>query len=283
MREAKRLVETSEKKEDHIENLNQTVLTLSDALMGAANLLQTSTSKFMKFIEFSKDLESLMERTQESHSIDEIKFEMEQFVHRDQRDILNDDYGLDRILKHKSEIHSTVSEGESKRQAAITALDKLTLSGESYTNSNDQNSSGSEREMLKIQVIRLKEDLKRAKDQRSVMYYREDKKTREIKQLYEEREKMIKQKQTLEDHHIKIQKDLSTEVNFLRKEVERLQSEKEDLEKEIIQTRNLPGFKVEIMTENERAKFETEIKSLRDDKDDLLKKLTSLSETDEIR
>lgn len=37
------------------------------------------------------------------------------------------------------------------------------------------------------------------------------------------------------------------------------------------------------MTENERGKFESEIKVLRDDKVDLMKKLTSLSETDEIR
>lgn len=43
--------------------------------------------------------------------------------------------------------------------------------------------------MLKIQVKRLKEDLKNAKDQWSIMYYREDKKTKELKQLYEEKDK----------------------------------------------------------------------------------------------
>jgi len=42
--------------------------------------------------------------------------------------------------------------------------------------------------MLKIQIKRLKEDLKAAKDQRSVMYYREDKKTKELKSLYEEKD-----------------------------------------------------------------------------------------------
>lgn len=78
-----------------------------------------------------------MERTQESHSIDEIKFEMEQFVHRDQEEVLNDDYGLDRIFKHKSEIHSIVAESESKRSVAISALDKLSLSGDTYHISND--------------------------------------------------------------------------------------------------------------------------------------------------
>ncbi len=42
--------------------------------------------------------------------------------------------------------------------------------------------------MLKIQIKWLKEDLKAAKDQWSVMYYWEDKKTKELKLLYEEKD-----------------------------------------------------------------------------------------------
>ena len=135
---------------------------------------------------------------------------------------------------------------------------------------------------LRDRITSLKEELKWAKEQRSVIYYREDKKTRELKKLYQEKEDLIRSIDKLksdlklkDDKRAQSERDYELQMTTLRGEVSWWKREAED-------NKTLPGFTVEVLNAGEKEVLTREIDWLKTTNQELEKKLTMLSESDEI-
>ena len=86
------------------------------------------------------------------------------------------------------------------------------------------------------------------KDQRSVKYYWEDKKTKELKGLYQEREQMIQKQEQMETKHSEQMIAMQAKVETLEQDLEDLKREKARLIKEAEENKTLPGFTVEVLS-----------------------------------
>lgn len=91
------------------------------------------------------------------------------------------------------------------------------------------------------------------------MYYREDKKTKELKALYDEKEKWVQDKITMEAEYSKSWRIMEEEISLYKKEIQWLEKERIWLEKENELHKNLPGFTLDILSEGEREALKKEI------------------------
>ena len=101
--------------------------------------------------------------------------------------------------------------------------------------------------------------------------------------MYEVRDKLQAEVENQKHKHHDDLLKIEEKLEIQRQTISDLQVEKNQLLKEANEIKNIPGFRVEVLTESEREKLQNEVEDVKRAKEDLEKQLTMLKNTDDIR